>query len=231
MNRPIHSITEILDAIAQGRNRTNLLRKYEQRLIAFLVQYIPDWVSSDMLTALGFAGNVMVSLSFMLAVLHDRYWFFLGVAGFAVNWFGDSLDGRIAYYRSKPRKWYGFTLDLAVDWLGIVLIGFGFVFYANGYLQLVGYAFITLYGLQIIITLLKYKTTGTYTIDAGLLGPTEARIAVSLMMLIEIALPGTLQYLAILADLVLILSCYLELKKTLRAADARDREEQSIPHD
>jgi phosphatidylglycerophosphate synthase len=230
MNRPIHSITEILDAIAQGRNRTNLLRKYEQRLIAFLVQYIPSWVSSNMLTALGFMGNVLVSLSFILAALCDRYWFLLGAAGFAISWFGDSLDGRIAYYRKKPRKWYGFVLDLAVDWLGIVLIGFGFVLYAAGYLKVVGYAFITFYGLQIIIALLKYKITGIYTIDAGILGPTEARIAVSLMMLIEIAFPGTLQYLAILADLVLILSCYLELKKTLRAADARDREEQSIPH-
>jgi phosphatidylglycerophosphate synthase len=228
MKRPIHSVTEILDAIAQGRQRTNLLRKYEQRLIAFLVRFIPLWVSSNMLTAVGFLGNVLVFLSFVLAAKINGYWLFLGIAGFAISWFGDSLDGRIAYYRNKPRKWFGFALDIAVDWLGIVLIGLGFILYANGYLKIVGYAFITFYGLEIIIALMKYKITGNYSIDAGLLGPTEARIVISLFLLIEIIFRGTLQYMALAAVAVLVISSFSELKKLLDAADAQDREEKRI---
>ena len=226
MKRPVHSVTEILDAIAQGRQRTNLLRKYEQRFIAFLVRFIPSWVSSNMLTAVGFLGNVLVFLSFVLAAKISGYWLFLGIAGFAISWFGDSLDGRIAYYRNKPRKWYGFALDIAVDWLGIVLIGLGFILYANGYLKIVGYAFITFYGLEIIIALMRYKITGNYSIDAGLLGPTEARIVISLFLLIEIVFKGTLQYMALVAVAVLIISSFSELKKLLDAADAQDREEK-----
>ncbi len=225
MRKPIRSITEIIDAISQGRTRTNLLRKGEQELIAFLVTRIPGWVSSNMLTAVGFAGNALVALSFILAASYGRYWFFLGIAGFAVSWFGDSLDGRLAYYRNKPRRWYGFALDLVVDWLGIVLIGFGFVLYAVGYLKILGYLFITFYGLQIIITLLKFKISNQYTIDAGLLGPTEARIVVSLLLLAEIAYQGILQYLAVLVVAILVISCYVEIKKTLKIADMQDEEE------
>jgi phosphatidylserine synthase len=44
----------------------------------------------------------------------------MGYFGFAINWFGDSLDGRIAYYRNTPRKWYGFALDCIMDWLSLV---------------------------------------------------------------------------------------------------------------
>ena len=54
--------------------RTNLLRKPEQKTIAFLVQRIPSWISSNMLTAIGFFGNIIVFLSFILATyLHRNY--------------------------------------------------------------------------------------------------------------------------------------------------------------
>ena len=216
---------EILLAISQGRYRTNLLKKQEQKAIAYLVQYIPSWVSSNMLTGIGFFGNVVVFLSFVLGETVDQRFLLMGVVGFAISWFGDSLDGRIAYYRNKPRKWYGFSLDLVVDWMGIVLIGFGFILYADGLSKILGYAFIVLYGLEIIIALLRYKISGKYSIDAGKLSPTEARIIISLFLVVEVMFPGTFLYMAGLADIVLAVSNFLEFKKLARIADRRDEQE------
>ena len=116
-----------LKVISSDRDRTNILRKYEQNLIAWLVQRIPSWISSDMLTFIGFSGSVIIFVAFVLATYLHPAFLLLGVAGFVISWFGDSLDGRIAYYRRKPRKWYGFALDITADWLGIILMGLGFV--------------------------------------------------------------------------------------------------------
>ncbi len=224
--KPKSSLDDVLLAISQGRNRTNLLKKQEQKTIAFLVQYIPSWISSNMLTGVGFFGNVVVFLSFILGKTVDEKFLLMGVAGFAISWFGDSLDGRIAYYRNKPRKWYGFSLDLVVDWIGIVLVGLGFIVYApQGLSKILGYAFIVLYGLEIIIALLRYKISGEYSIDAGKLSPTEARIGISLFLVLEVIFHGTLVYMAGLADLILAVSNFLEFKKLARIADQRDEEE------
>jgi phosphatidylglycerophosphate synthase len=224
--KPKSSFDDVLLAISQGRDRTNLLKKQEQKTIAFLVQYIPSWVSSNMLTGVGFFGNVVIFVSFILGKTIDEKFLLMGIAGFAISWFGDSLDGRIAYYRNKPRKWYGFSLDLVVDWIGIVLVGLGFIVYApQGLSKILGYAFIVLYGLEIIIALLRYKISGEYSIDAGKLSPTEARIGISLFLVLEVIFHGTLIYMAGLADLILAVSNFLEFKKLARIADRRDEEE------
>jgi phosphatidylserine synthase len=178
-----------------------------------------------MLTGVGFFGNVVIFVSFILGKTIDEKFLLMGIAGFAISWFGDSLDGRIAYYRNKPRKWYGFSLDLVVDWIGIVLVGLGFILYAQGFSKILGYAFIVLYGLEIIIALLRYKISGEYSIDAGKLSPTEARIGISLFLVLEVIFHGTLVYMAGLADLILAVSNFLEFKKLARIADRRDEEE------
>ncbi|OQB95138.1 MAG: hypothetical protein BWX81_02106 [Spirochaetes bacterium ADurb.Bin110] len=218
-------IDHALPIISQDRIRTNLLKKQEQKAIAFLVQYIPYWMSSNMLTAIGFLGNVIVFLSFILAKLLDTRFLLIGVAGFFISWFGDSLDGRVAYYRKKPRKWYGFMLDLVVDWLGIVLIGLGFAIYANSFQKILGYAFVVLYGLEIMIALLRYKISGSYSIDAGKLSPTETRILISLFLVVEVIFQGSIMYLAAIADIILGISNFSEFKKLAKIANERDEEE------
>ena len=60
------SVNEVVKTISQDRERTNLLRKNEQKAIAFLVRYIPSRISPDMLTAVGFSGNVLVFAGFFL---------------------------------------------------------------------------------------------------------------------------------------------------------------------
>lgn len=218
-------LEHVLFLISQGRDRTNLLKKQEQRTIAFLVQRMPSWVSSNMLTAVGFSGNVIITLGFILGSTLNPKFLLLGVLGFAISWFGDSLDGRIAYYRNKPRKWYGFSLDLVVDWIGIVMVGLGFIIYAQGLSKIFGYAFVVLYGLEIIITLLRYKINGQYSIDAGKLSPTEARIIISIFLVLEVLFHGTIIYMAGAADVILAISNFIEFKKLARIADQRDEEE------
>jgi hypothetical protein len=116
-------------------------------------------------------------------------------------------------------------LDLVIDWLGIVLIGLGFVIYADRFLKLLGYAFIVLYGLEIIIALLRYKISGSYSIDAGKLSPTETRILISLFLVIEVIFPGSIVYLTAIADIILAISNISEFKKLAKIANERDEEE------
>ncbi|HNZ61571.1 MAG: CDP-alcohol phosphatidyltransferase family protein [Paludibacteraceae bacterium] len=212
--------------IAQGRVRTNILHNIEQKSIAYLVQKIPAWMSSDMLTAIGFVGSIIVFLSFVLGTFISRYFLLLGILGFMVSWFGDSLDGRIAYYRNKPRKWYGFSLDITVDWLGIILMGGGFIVYAPSYWKIIGFLFVVLYGWEMLTALLRYKVTEQYSIDSGSFGPTEVRILISFMLILEVIVKDSILYTSSFACLILLIMNFLETGKILKFADERDKKEK-----
>jgi hypothetical protein len=217
---------DALTKISKDRSRTNILKKYEQNTIAYLVQRIPRCITSDGLTTIGLFGSVMTMASFILAVYFGRIWLLLGVLGFAVNWFGDSLDGRIAYYRNTPRKWYGFSLDLSVDWITDILIGLGFMIYVGGIGVYIGFGFVVLYGWAILIAMLRYKIVNKYTIDSGLLGPTEVRVIISAMLVLEIFVPGSIVYCGILICLVLLFTDIKDFRNVLKMADLRDKQEK-----
>jgi hypothetical protein len=218
---------EVLKVISADRERTNVLRASEQKTIAFLVQRIPSWINSDMLTGIGFFGNIITFLSFILATYVNDAFLLLGVFGYAVSWFGDSLDGRIAYYRHKARKWYGFALDITVDWLGILLMGLGFMVYTEGPWEMIGFAFVVLYGWEMITTLLRYKITGKYSIDSGIFGPTEVRIIISLVLILEVIFKGSILYISSFITAFLFIMDIIDTKKLLKLADECDiREKQ-----
>jgi len=218
---------EAIKAISSERKRTNILRKVEQISIAFLVQRIPLWLTSNMLTAIGLFGNLLVFLSFLLAAYIDNNYLLLSTLGFVINWFGDSLDGRIAYYRNIPRKWYGFTLDLTIDWIGLVFIGLGFMLYVDQAWVLIGYGFVVLYGWSIIIAILRYNITGKYSIDSGLFGPTEVRIAIASILILEVIFNGSIVYFGLIAILALFIVNILDFKKLLNLSDERDKRERN----
>ena len=219
--------SEAIKAISSERKRTNILRKVEQISIAFLVQRIPSWLTSNMLTAIGLFGNSLVFLSFLLAAYIDKNYLLLSTLGFVINWFGDSLDGRIAYYRNIPRKWYGFTLDLTIDWIGLVFIGLGFMLYVDQAWVLIGYAFVVLYGWSIIIAILRYNITGKYSIDSGLFGPTEVRIAIASILILEVIFNGSIVYFGLIALLALLIVNVLDFIKLLNLSDQRDKRERN----
>ncbi len=221
-------MVKTLNIIAKDRKRTNILKSSEQRLIAYLVQKIPAWINSDGLTAIGFFGNLMVASSIVMGAFFSRYWLLLSILGFAINWFGDSLDGRIAYYRNNPRKWYGFSLDVTVDWVGTILIGLGFMIYSQGAWKYLGFLFVVLYGWQMITAQLRYKVGGQYSIDSGIFGPTEVRIILGAIITLEVFFPGSIYYLTTLATAFLVYSNIVEARKLLALADERDTEEKRI---
>ena len=213
---------EVLETLFQDRTRTNLLKKYEQKTIFYLVQRIPPWITSNMLTGVGFFGNVIVFGSFILATYFQRSFLLLSVLGFAINWFGDSLDGRLAYYRNKPRKLYGFTLDITFDWIGIILIGCGYIVYAEGSWEILGYGFVVMYGWEMIIALSRYRLTGKYAIDSGKFGPTEVRIVISAVLVAEVFIRGSIIYSSLLLVIIMFFVNIADTKKLLHLADYLD---------
>ncbi len=211
----------------QDRKRTNILSNPEQRLITYLVPRIPNWISSDGLTAIGLFGSFMILGSFLLAEYVHINYLLLGIVGFFVQWFGDSLDGRIAFYRNKSRKWYGFALDIVMDWVSTVFIGLGYVLYAPGDFKYLGFTLVALYGWAMIISQLRYRITDKYTIDAGVVGPTEIRVIISAVLVLEVFVPGSINYSVLGICIILFFINLGDTKNLLKLGDLKDAEEKA----
>jgi hypothetical protein len=217
-----HNSEAVFAAISKDRHRTNILRKHEQKALVYFVQRIPAFITSDMLTGIGFIGSLITVFSFILASYIDRNFLLLGILGFIINWFGDSMDGRVAYFRNTPRKWYGFSLDITVDWLTTILIGYGYIVYTEDSWEMLGFVFVVMYGWAMITTLLRYKVTGKYTIDSGLFGPTEARVIISAILVAEVLFTGSIVYCALAACVILFIINIIDTRKLISLANDRD---------
>jgi phosphatidylglycerophosphate synthase len=213
--------------VFKDRKRTNFLRSAEQAALYFLVEKVPGFVTPNILTGIGFVGSCLVLLSFILSSYLNQYYLFIGIAGLLINWFGDSLDGRLAYYRKIPRKWYGFSLDIIMDWLSVVLMGLGFIIYAKETFDILAFSFVVLYGWAMIIAQLRYKITDKYTIDSGYIGPTELRVIISLILLIEILIPGSINYCVLLICSILLVINLMDTNKLLELGNVRDKIERA----
>ena len=213
----------IVQRTFSDRKRTNILKRAEQATIVFLLPKVPKFISPDLLTFTGTLGSGLVFIAFVLGNYVSKWYLLLGIIGLAVNWLGDSLDGRLAYYRNSPRRWYGFALDIIADWIGIVLIGFGYYIYAENSTQIVAFAFVALYGWSIIISQLRYKITNEYSIDSGFVGPTELRFIIAFIIITEVVYPGSITYLAGLITIVLLIINTIDSIKLLKLGDLKDK--------
>ena len=128
------------------------------------------------------------------------------------------MTARLAYFRNKPRKWYGFSLDIIVDWLSTILRGLGYIIYADGLWKMAGLGFVTMYGWAMIIAVVRYKVTGKYTIDSGLFGPTEVRIIIIAIMVAEIFFRGAILYFAVIVTGILFLVNIFDTYRLLSVA-------------
>ena len=218
--------TGTLKRIFQDRKRTNILSIPEQATISYLVKRVPNFISSNTLTVIGTIGSVLVLLGFVMATYIDRSYLLLGILGLAINWLGDSLDGRIAYYRNIPRKWFGFSLDIIMDWVGTVLIGLGYMVYARNQFELIAFVFVAFYGWAMIISQLRYKITDVYSIDSGIVGPTEVRVILAIILIIETIQPHLIEYFATAMCITLFIINVLDTRKLLKLGDVRDDAER-----
>ena len=211
--------------IRGSRERFNILKEAEFRTIEWLCERIPIWVKPDHLTAVGLLGAIVIFLG-LIQAKQDKDYLLVCVLGFALNWFGDSLDGRIAYYRNTPRKWYGWALDINVDWISACIIGLGFYYYFPEW-KIVSFVFVVAYGGSMIVALTRYKITNRYTIDTMFVGPTELRILLCLVMIVEIFRADTLLQFAFIGSLVIMLLNVIDSFKVFRLGDERDKTERN----
>jgi len=211
--------------VNQNRQRRNLLRNVEHRFVQYLCSRLPQWVTSNMLTAFGFFGSVVICAGLWLGE-GNRFFLLFAMVGLAMHWFGDSLDGRLAYHRNRPRQWYGWALDINVDWTSACIIGLGFYLYLPAY-KIMAAAFVVVYGGAMIIALLRYKITNQYQIDSFYFGPTELRLLLAAVLLAEIFRPGTLLQFSFAGSLLLVIFNLFELGRLLRLGDEKDRAEKS----
>lgn len=219
-------VNEATQRMKTSRPRTNILRTPEFAAIEFLCKLMPNWISSDMLSAIGFLGSIIAAASVYFAS-YNPLSLFLIIPGMALQWFGDSLDGRIAYYRNTPRKWYGWLLDMNLDWLTTILLAVAYLFYMREY-PLVSLLFMAFYGQTFILAIMRYKLTDVYLIDAdGLVGPTELRILLTLATVLEFFIPQFLLYFGGTTIVVLFVINGIEFARLVKIANEKDAKERA----
>lgn len=166
------------------RIQRNILARGERRVLNWLCARMPGWVTPDQLTTLGFFGAVMVAAGYALCWLNPA-WLALSVAGYGVNWFGDSLDGSLARWRRIERPSYGYFVDHSVDGLATLLMvgAIGVTPYMRFDVALLG---VVGYLLLSIHTFLAAKVVGEFRLSYMAGGPTELRL---MLIAMTVAMP------------------------------------------
>ena len=156
------------------RIQESILSGIERKVLFWLAEHTPEWINSDHLTLIGFLGQVMAGVSYVIARWH-RWGLVMATLFLALNWFGDSLDGTLARFRDKQRPRYGFYVDHIIDTFaafammgGLACSGYVHPYVALGML-------IAFLMLSIEVYLTTY-TIGKFQLSYWKFGPTEIRI-------------------------------------------------------
>jgi len=146
----------------------------EKKALNWLAARMPGWMNSDHLTLLGFAAQLMVGVSYVLA-RGNKNWLWAATAFLAVNWFGDSLDGTLARYRNRQRPRYGFYVDHVIDTFGSIFLCVGLAL--SGFMSPMAalILLVAFLALSIEVYLATY-CMGQFKLGHFGLGPTEIRI-------------------------------------------------------
>lgn len=157
-----------------SRIQRNLLAEGERRLLNWLCARMPGWLMPDGMTAIGLAGAVAVAIGYAASGM-DRNWLWLAVAGYVINWFGDSMDGSLARWRKIERPNYGYFLDHSCDALATVLIVGGLGLSPHIEIEVALFAVLG-YLLLSIHTFLSARVLGEFRLSYVGAGPTELRL-------------------------------------------------------
>jgi len=152
----------------------SFLAAAEKRALVWMAERMPAWVSSDHLTALGFAAQIGTGVCYALS-FYDRRMLLVAMACLAVNWFGDSLDGTLARVRQRQRPRYGFYVDHMIDSIGAVAMMGGLAF--SGYMHpVIAVGLLIGFLLLSIQSYLATYTLGEFHLSVWGFGPTELRV-------------------------------------------------------
>ena len=156
------------------RIQTSILNGIEKKILVWLANRQPGWMTSDILTVIGTIGAVIIAAGFIMAG-NDIRFLWLSSLGFVINWYGDSLDGTLARVRNRQRPLYGYYLDHTVDAINETIMFLG-----------AGLSGLMHFELAIMILVVYLMLTINVSVNAHLkkefkltyakLGPTEFRI-------------------------------------------------------
>ena len=181
LRRPEPIVSEPLTRIQR-----NLLARSERRLLNAMCARMPAWVTPDILTAFGVGGALVVFAGYALSGLNPAF-LWLAIAGYVIQWFGDSMDGSLARFRKIERPSFGYFLDHSCDGLTslLILAGIGlspFVRLDVALLALAGYLLLSVHAY------LSARVLGELKLSYLNAGPTELRIALIAMTVAMMAL-------------------------------------------
>ncbi|MFI5842486.1 CDP-alcohol phosphatidyltransferase family protein [Catenuloplanes sp. NPDC051500] len=161
------------------RVNDSLLAVAERRLLDRLAAVVAPRVTADACSLAGLAGAILCCAGYALSTLH-RAFIPVAVAGVALHWCGDALDGTVARLRGEDRPRYGFYVDHFLDTVSQILF---FVGLGVSPLASMPVALLTLVALQAlnILVLLRTVLIGEFRLSFGRLGPTEAHVALILL--------------------------------------------------
>ncbi|MDR3777477.1 MAG: CDP-alcohol phosphatidyltransferase family protein [Terracidiphilus sp.] len=168
---PMKNTVEFQTARRVNRSLTAAL---EKRALLWMAERAPKWVTSDQLTLLGLAAQVVAGICYALS-RYNRYALLVVIAFIALNWLGDSLDGTLARVRHQQRPRYGFYVDHMVDIFGsaALMCGLGF----SGLLHWqTAIAMLIAFLLLASESYLATYTLSCFELSQGVFGPTEIRI-------------------------------------------------------
>ncbi len=169
------------------RIQTSFINGLEKKALIWIAKRLPRWVTSDMLTAVGTLGALVVAIGFALSG-RSIQWLWLSSAGLVVNWFGDSLDGTLARVRNCQRPIYGYYVDHTVDCVneGLMFIGAGLSPFLHLEFALLAFA---IYLVLTINVSINAHLKGEFRLTYIKLGPTEFRLIIVIANTLLIAIP------------------------------------------
>lgn len=160
------------------RVNQGLTARAEKRLLVWMAERTPRWISSDHLSALGLAAMAAAGAAYWMSRT-SRWWLVAVVACLALNWLGDSLDGTLARVRDRQRPRYGFYLDHVLDAAGISFLLGGLA--VSGYIApLLALGLLAAYLLLMVESVLATYALGEFRMSFAWFGPTELRIVLAI---------------------------------------------------
>ena len=180
------------------REHGSILADMEKRALVWMAVRLPRRINADHLTALGLLAMLGVGASYWASRWNELA--LLGaVAGLALNWFGDSLDGTVARVRNQQRPRYGFYVDHVVDVTSMLLLCGGLALSPH----MSPVAALLLLAAYLMVSAEAYLAThacGVFRVSLLKVGPTELRILLTV---------GTLRLLANGSEVELFESTWL----------------------
>ena len=156
------------------RIQTSLLYGVERKALVWMAERMPRWVTSDMLSGVGFVGALIIAAGYMLSDININF-LWLSSFGFVIHWFGDSMDGSLARVRQTQRPLYGFYLDHTLDVITEFIMFVGAGLSALLRLDIALLVFIAYLMLTLNVTI-NTHLKGEFRLTYAKLGPTEFRL-------------------------------------------------------